>query len=127
MGFDAFTQGDGKQQAFAAEPDVRNPVAAIEMHQEQHVRAWQDRVGTVADARGEGRQSETQPLQYRREQQVLLEAVAAALSRYQFVRQAGKVDQDGPLQQDVEILEGNVGGMRKVERLQRRRIGKDRL
>src|SRR5262249_24611719 len=74
-----------------------------------------------AHARRQPRHREAQRLQGRRQQGVLLEAVAAAPAAHQLRLQALQVEQDRPAQEDAQVLEGDVRGVGEVERVQHRK------
>ena len=71
-----------------------------------------------AHACGESSYAESQRFERGGKQEVLLETVATATARNELILHARKVKQNPTTEQDVEVLEGNVGGMRDMQRVQ---------
>ena len=78
-----------------------------------------------ADARGEPRHRETELLERRREERVLLEAVAATATRDELRLQAREVEPDRTAEQDVEVLEGDRRRVREMQRVERCAPGRE--
>src|SRR6266566_181252 len=83
------------------------------------MRSRQDAIRTEAHARGKERHVKAQRSQRRREQRVLLEAVAATAAGDELGLQAFEIEPDRPAEEDVQILERNMRRVRKMQRLQR--------
>src|SRR6185503_15616855 len=71
-----------------------------------------------ANAGGEGREAETQCAQHRGEEQVLLEAPAAAAPGDELALERVEVEGDFLPDEGREILEGNRGRMQRVQALE---------
>jgi len=71
------------------------------------------------DAGRQPRHGVAEPLQHRAEKQVVLEAVAAAPPPHELVLDPVESELGGPAEHDVEVLEGDRGGVRAMQAAQR--------
>ena len=93
------------------------------MHEQRHVRAWQDPLGTIPHSSGETGEREAKRLQGCGHEDILLEAVATAPLRDELGLEAFQIEADRLTKQDVEILERDMRGVRKMDRHERSRGG----
>ena len=109
-----------------AEADVGDVVLPVDRHPQQHVRARQGHAVRYVPhhARGQAGDAKAERIECRLEQQVVLEAVAAAPAAHELLLQRGKIEPHRTAQEGIEILERNrqrVAQMERAQRLQRRR------
>ena len=104
--------------SFAAEPDICQPRLPVDLHRDHHVSAREHRGSAGADTRLHRARGEADLTEDLDEQRVLLEAVAAAALRDQFVAQPCEVEVNAAAQQDVEVLEGNRFDMCRLKAVQ---------
>ena len=91
-----------------AETHIRQPVAPFGAHQQQAMRARGDRLGRPIPqhAPGKVRDLEAQRAQCVAEQQVLLEAPAAATLLHELAFDHLRIEADAPAEEGVQVLEG---------------------
>src|SRR5689334_7309474 len=106
---------DGPQQALAAEADVGQAGAVVQVDLEQHVGPGPRAGAPEADAGSQGRHPEADVFQGGGEQRVLLEAVATAPAPDELGLEALQVDLDRATEEDIEVLEGNRRGVSLVD------------
>jgi len=104
-------------EALAAEAHVRDPLAPFDRDEEQHVAARRDDAGrhVPAHARREPADREADRFQHAREEEVLLEAPAAAAPLDQLLVDRGVIQADGLAQEGREVLEGDRLGVQAVQ------------
>ncbi len=115
--FLAGIEGDGLDEADSAETDVGEMGACFGFDSQDHVA--ERRHGIVrrhpADAGEVGRYGEADFAQGGCEEGVLLEAVAAAFLRDEFIDDVGELGGDCPVEQYVEVFEGDVFFVQAVQ------------
>ena len=109
-----------QQRTRGAEADIHEPSPAVDVDLQRHVRPRPQDVRSQSHASRELRYREAKGPQHGGEQQVLLEAVAAASPGDELRLQTVEIERDRAAQQDVEILERDVRDVRLVQRLEHR-------
>jgi len=111
-----------------AETDIGDPDAAVELDPQKHVPAWRDRIVWLAPqhAGTEAGNGEPDGAERLHDQQVLLEAVAAAPALDDFAVQGFDVELDRTSEERVEVLEGDGRRMQAMQRTQHLECRRDR-
>src|ERR1044071_5809273 len=99
-----------------SESSVGQVSPALSFDEQCHMRSRPDAVCSVTNPRSEACHSEADSLQHVLEKAVLLEAIAAPSVGHQLLLQARGVEQNAPLQQHVDVLEGDVAHVGNVKR-----------
>jgi hypothetical protein len=92
-----------------AEADIGEPLPSLGLDAQQHVGERRERVvGMVPKhAGGKRRDLEAERFQRVHEEEVVLEAVAAAPAADELLLQGGDIERDRPAEEGIEILEGD--------------------
>jgi hypothetical protein len=110
------------QRRIGAEADVAEVLDAVDHRDQGHVRPGPAVRGPGPHARLARRDPDAQLAQDGPEQRVVLEAVAPTGLPEQLRAHAGQVDADGTPPLHVQVLEGDGGDVRLVQRPERREI-----
>src|SRR6185295_13141650 len=94
------------------------PFRALDVDQQQHMRARQRLLRSIPDSRGQTGDGKSDLLERRGEQQVLFETVPAAFPPYELGLKAVEIEMNRPAEQNVQVLERDVRRMRQVQRFE---------
>jgi hypothetical protein len=114
-------EADRRGERPRAHAHVGDPRVALELHAEAEVRARRRHLARAVHAhtRRERTHREAQRLEHREEETVLLEAVAAAARVHELGLDRLELEDDGPTEQHVDVLEGDAAHVRVRDRPQR--------
>jgi hypothetical protein len=121
------TQLQHPRQGLPAETHVHHPAGAIEVHRQQHVAARRLRIFGLGPqhARRQIGDLEADLAQRVPQQQVLLEAIAAAPPEHQLALDVGQVQADRQAQERVQVFERDRLRMMQHDRAQHRHYRRD--
>lgn len=118
--FEARLERERRGKRHAAEADVGEERAFVEIDEQQHMRARRHvrQLAAPQDASCEAAHAKTERLKYAAKQQVVLVAVAAAPSGDELALDRFEIEPDRAADQHVEIFEGNGLRMQQMQRAQ---------
>ena len=106
--FRAVSQFYRFKQAPTAEADITQPGFSVSFRFQHHVCARSNFICAKANTCRQTRNGKTEPLESRRQQRVLFEAISAAPIAHEFGLQTSQIEQNRFAEEDVEIFEWNM-------------------